>query len=331
MKQAIFVLGPDSYEKIYGDEHAGAVAGLVELCAPPQTAQSVHDDPSVLRDAEVILSGWGAPTMDEAFLAAAPRLEAVLYGAGSVRRVVTEALWDRGIVVSSAWAMNAVPVAELTLAQILFSLKRGWFHIRETRQHGAAGRGRVPVPGAYGTRVGIISLGAVGRRVCELLRPFDIEVLAHDPFVGDAVLEGLGVRRAGLDEIFGQCEVVSLHAPNLPSTYGMIAGTHFERMKRDATFINTARGDVVREREMVDVLRRRPDLWAILDVLAHDDRSAGEDIYELPNVVITPHIAGAMDRECRRMGRAMVDELRRHLAGEPLLWQITREQIAHMA
>lgn len=331
MKKGIFILYAGSFEQIYGEEHSRRIGERVELVAEPQTAETVLADPSLLRGVELIFSGWGAPRMDEAFLAAAPRLEAVFYGAGSVRSFVSDALWARGIVVSSAWAMNGVPVAEFALAQILFSLKRGWHHIMAIREGGAAGRKKMPVPGAYGTKVGLISLGAIGRRMCELLRPFDLEVLAHDPFVDDAVFAELGARRAELGEIFEQCDVVSLHTPNLPSTRGMVTGAHFERMKRDATFINTARGDVVREREMVDVLRRRPDLWACLDVLAHDDRGAGDDIYELPNVVITPHIAGSMDRECRRMGNAMVDELDRYLAGEPLRGQITRDRIAVMA
>ncbi|NQT52906.1 glycerate dehydrogenase, partial [bacterium] len=131
--------------------------------------------------------------------------------------------------------------------------------------------------------------------------------------------------------IFAQCHVVSLHAPNLPSTRGMIAGHHFASMQRDATFINTARGDIIREEELVAVLRQRPDLWAVLDVLADNDHGADPALYDLPNVVLTPHIAGALDGERRRMGAAMVAELRRYLAGQPLQWQITRERLEHMA
>ena len=320
MKKALFLLGADSFQQIYGAEQAAEIGRLVEISPAP-----------LLRDVEIILSGWGAPVMDEAFLDAAPRLEAVFYGAGSVRGLVSDAFWDRGFVLSSAWAMNAVPVAEFTLAQILLALKRTWPHALSIVRGGLEGRKRLPVPGAYGATVGIISLGAVGRKVCELLKPFDLQVLAYDPFVDDAVLAELSVQRAGLDELFERSDVVSLHAPNLPSTRGMITGAHFERMKPDATFINTARGDVIREREMADVLRRRPDLWAILDVLANNDRGETPDIYELPNVVITPHIAGSMGRECRRMGKAVADELRRYLAGEPLRWPITRERLAVMA
>ncbi len=111
----------------------------------------------------------------------------------------------------------------------------------------------------------------------------------------------------------------------------MSRGEHFARMKRDATFINTARGAIVREDEMIAVLQARPDLWAILDITYPEPPAPGSPLYTLPNVVLTPHIAGSLDNECRRMGRLVVDELRRFLHGEPLQWSISREQAAIMA
>ena len=111
----------------------------------------------------------------------------------------------------------------------------------------------------------------------------------------------------------------------------MITGEHLASMKANAAFINTARGAVVREDEMVEVLRQRPDLYAILDVTYPEPPEPGSPLYTLPNVVLTPHIAGSMDNECRRMGRYAIEDCRRYLAGEPLQWQITREQAATLA
>ena len=114
-----------------------------------QTADSVAKNPGVLAEAEVILSGWGAPTMDGAFLDAAPDLRVVLYGAGSIRRVATPALWDRGVRITSAYAANAVPVSEYTLAAILFSLKRGWhFAFSARREKHYPDEARSPAPTA---------------------------------------------------------------------------------------------------------------------------------------------------------------------------------------
>jgi phosphoglycerate dehydrogenase-like enzyme len=88
-------------------------------------------------------------------------------------------------------------------------------------------------------------------------------------------------------------------------------------------FLNTARGEVVDESGMIEVLRRRPDLQAVLDVTAPEPPAPDSPLYVLPNVVLTPHIAGSVEAECLRMGQAMVDEFVRYQAGQPLRWEIT--------
>jgi phosphoglycerate dehydrogenase-like enzyme len=263
-------------------------------------------------------------------LAAAPKLKAVFYGAGSIRYFATDAAWDRGITICSAWAANAVPVSEYTLSQILFSLKRGWHHALTIKRKRQWIKQR-SVPGAYGSTVGLISLGMIGRLVVERLSPFDVKVIAYDPFVSEAHARVLGVELCELDEVFARADVVSLHTPKLPETLGMITGAHLASMKPGATFINTARGAIVREDEMVAVLQQRPDLYAILDVTDPEPPVGGSPLYTLPNVVLTPHIAGSMDAECRRMAQYMIDDYRRYLAGEQLRWQVTREMAGRMA
>ena len=330
MLKGLYVLSSESYDKIYGPAEREDIAELVDVYAPLQTPAAVEADPGVLGQAEVIFSGWGGAKMDEAFLAAAPKLRAVFYGAGSVRGIVTEAFWGRGIVLCSAWAANAVPVTEYTLSQVLFGLKRGWHHVRDLRRE-RKWRRQEGICGAYGSTVGIVSLGMVGRGVCRRLQPFDITVLAYDPYATEVVAQELGVRLCGLDEIFRLCDVVSLHAPKLTATEGMITGEHLMSMKPNATFINTARGAVVREAEMIDVLRKRPDLLAVLDVTEPEPPAEDSPLWTMENVVLTPHIAGSMGPECNRQGRYMVDELRRFAAGAALKWSITRERAALLA
>ena len=189
---------------------------------------------------------------------------------------------------------------------------------------------RCPAPTARST-VGIISLGMVGRRVCELLQHFDLHVLAYDPYADAHCAEQLHVQRCSLDDIFRRSDVVSLHAPWLKQTEGLIAGAHIASMKPKASFINTSRGAIVRENEMIDVLRRRPDLQVVLDVTWPEPPEPNSPLWTLPNVALTPHISGSMDRECRRMGRAMIDECKRFLRGEKLLWAITREMVPNLA
>jgi phosphoglycerate dehydrogenase-like enzyme len=328
MLKGIFLLNTDAYQKIYGPSERAEIQQLVDIYTPQQTRESIKEDPSILAEADVIFSGWGMAVMDEEFLAAAPNLKAVFYGAGTVRYFAADAAWDRGIVIASSYAANAIPTAEFALSQILFCLKRGWHFALTVKREGQYPP-RDAVPGAYGSTVGIITLGMIGRRVVELLKPFDVNVIAYTSSEKKAA--ELRVERCSLEEIFRRSDVVSLHAPWLKETEGMITGAHFAAMKPNACFINTARGAVVREQEMIEVLEQRPDLYAILDVTHPEPPEPKSPLYTLPNVVLTPHIAGSLDRECQRMGKIAVDECKRYLNGEPLQWAISREQAARLA
>jgi phosphoglycerate dehydrogenase-like enzyme len=258
-------------------------------------------------------------------------LKAVFYGAGSIKSIVTEAFWDKEIPITTATAANAAVVAEFTLAQILLCLKGAWQYALETRRLG----GFAPVrdfPGAYGSVVGIVSLGMIGRRVCELLKAFEIKILAYDPYATPELTRSLNLELCSLEDIFIRSDVVSLHTPWLRQTEGMITGAHLRSMKANATLINTARGAVIREDEMIAVLRERPDLLAVLDVTHPEPPAAVSPLYTLPNVVLTPHIAGAMSvQECRRMAEVILAELKRFLNGEALQGRVTRDQMAVIA
>jgi phosphoglycerate dehydrogenase-like enzyme len=147
--------------------------------------------------------------------------------------------------------------------------------------------------------VGLISLGVIGRMVAAKLAQHDVEVLAYDPCVSQDACDRQGLRVAmvaDLETIFSHGDVVSLHAPRRPETEGMITGRLLRSMRPGSTFINTARGDLVREGELIAVLRDRPDLWAILDVVAPESPAADNPLLALPNVLLTPHIAGSVIR-----------------------------------
>ena len=327
---AVYLLGDGVFEKVYGPGEQRDIAARVTVLAPPFNAHTILQHPEVLRQADIILSSWGMPLLDEAFLAAAPRLKAVFYAAGSVKGFVTEPFWQRHILLCSAWGANAVPVAEFTLAAILFSLKQA-FRLNQAYCGRPGVSGDRTVPGAYGTTVGLVSLGMIARLVRDRLRPFDVKVLAYDPFVTLEEAARLGVTLVPLDVLFRESDVVSLHTPWLKETEGLITGELFAAMKPGASFVNTARGAVVCEPDLIAVLQRRPDLSAVLDVTYPEPPVADSPLYTLPNVFLTPHIAGSMENECRRMGRFMIDELDRFLAGQPPLWRVTREKAALLA
>jgi phosphoglycerate dehydrogenase-like enzyme len=322
--QALYILDDNAYQMVYGADVRSRIAELAEVIGPQHRSAEILKASALLSRVQVLISGWGGPRLDSTFLEAAPRLEAVFYGAGSLSEIMTPAAWDRGIVVSSANAANAVPVAEYTLATILFSLKHGWHLARQTRKERTF-PARDGAPGCWGTTVGLVSLGVIARTLLELLKPFDLHVVAYDPYVTEAEAQRLGVKLVSLPELFAVSDVVSIHTPLLPETTGLITGQMIGSMKRGASLINTARGPIIREEEMIEVASAREDLQFVLDVAEEEPPAADSALYTLPNIVLTPHIAGSVGEECKRMGRCMVEELERYVSGKPLSRRVTQD------
>ena len=296
------------------------------------TELSTPDSRARLAAAEVLLSGWGAPRVDAAVLDGAPRLRAIVYAAGSVKGHLAPAVWERGIAVSSAAAANAEPVAEYTLAMILLAAKGVGRMARAYRERRAAVdlRAEFPEVGTYGCTVGLVGASRVGRRVLELLAPFDLRVLLADPFLEAAQAAALGAELRELDALLAESDVVSLHAPSLPATRRMLDRRRLALMRDGATLINTARGAIVDQDALVDELVAGR-LEAVLDVTEPEVLPPGSPLYALPNVVLTPHVAGAQGNEVRRLGEAALDELARYAAGEPFAHAVRAEDLAVVA
>lgn len=165
---------------------------------------------------DVLISGWGCPAVDADVLADAPRLRAVMHAAGSVKHVITPAVWERGITVSSAAPANAAPVADYTLAAIHLSAKRAFRTAGEYR----AGRPQdltvSPATGLLDRTVGIVGASKIGRLVLERLAGAGVGLLVHDPYLEAADADALGARLVGLDELLASSDIVSLHAPCCP-------------------------------------------------------------------------------------------------------------------
>lgn len=329
MEKAIFILRENLHRIIYPDDIYDAIKEQVTVVETPFTADSIQKNLSILEDVTIIFSGWGCPQLDATFLQHVPNLKAVFYGAGSVRRLVTPEFWERGILLSNAVSINAEPVAYFTFSQIIYGLKGGWHHVRFRDDYLAK---KSIFNGVNGGTVGIISLGYIGRRVCDLLSQLNSRILIYDPFATDADAKSLGGELCDLETIFRDCDVVSLHTPLLDETRGMINGTHFDLMKPNSVFINTARGAIIHEDEMIAVLQNRYDLIAVLDVTYPEPPQPDSPLLTLPNVVLTPHIAGAIGPgEIREFGVTMLAELERYLTDQPLQCQVTYDKFVRMA
>ena len=286
-----------------------------------------------LAETDVLVTGWGCPRISSAVLASAPRLRLIAHAAGTVKSFIDPAVYARGIVVTNAVDANAIPVAEFTLAAIIMANKqvlRFRDLYREDHKR-ASSHALMDEPiGNYRRTIGIIGASRIGRRVIGLLENLDCTVLLYDPFVPMSDPITANAELVDVDTLLARSDVVSLHAPSLPSTRGMIGARQLALMRDGATFINTARGALVDEAALIAELRTGR-ISAVIDVTDPEIAPDGSPLYGLPNVLLTPHMAGAVGTERSRLGRLVADEVERFVAGEPLRFAVEPDMLEQLA
>jgi phosphoglycerate dehydrogenase-like enzyme len=287
--------------------------------------EGVSEDFAGVPDVDLLVTGWGCPPITAEVLDRLPSLKAIVHTAGSVKGVGTDACWDRGIAVSSAAQANALPVAEYAVAMILLSGKRVLERAREYRETKRMSVYEVPSSvGNFGATVGVLSASMIGRRVIELLAPYDFRVLVHDPFVTEVD----GAESVSLTELFGRSDVVSVHTPLLPQTRGLVSRELLGLLRDDAVLINTARGAVVDQDALADEAGR---IRAVLDVTDPEVLPEDHPLWRNDNVLITPHLAGSQGNEWDRLGLHALGEVRRWAAGQPFETPVPAERREHIA
>ncbi|MGA5409892.1 hydroxyacid dehydrogenase [Streptomyces lavendulocolor] len=328
-------MGPGIADRLLTDAHRARLTALTrtdphlvahDLAAPTPTVASA------LARAEVLLTCWGATPLTAAVLDRAPHLRAVVHAAGSVKHHVTGACWERGITVTSAAAANALPVAEFTLAAVLMAGKRV---LRAARRYAEVRAEHdwlreLADSGNHGRTVGIVGASRIGRRVIGLLRPFDVHVLLYDPYVTPEEAAALGAVAVPLDELCARADIVSVHAPEVPATRHMIGAAQLALMPDGATLINTSRGSLVDGAALLPHLTAGR-LSAVLDVTDPEPPPPDSPLWTLPNVLLTPHVAGSLGNELHRMADRALDELERYVRGMPFEDPVLPSGLGHSA
>ena len=286
----------------------------------------------VMREADILLSGWGTKELTEEVLSPAPDLKLWIHAAGSMAGMATEAVWKRELTLSTANDVLARGVAEFALAITIIALKQViplhralrdgelWWEARNVR----------PVRELCSMRVGIAGFGRVGRHLARLLGVFrDLDIVVSDPFAPDALFEEYGVRRMDLTELCATSEVIHNCVPATTKTRGLFNARLLRSMKDDALFINTGRGATVDEAALIGQLKTGR-IHACLDVTDPEPPEPGSPFYTLPNCLLTPHIAGAVGNGRLLLGRFAVDEILRYIDEQPLEGQVSRREVEGM-
>ena len=304
----------------------------VATVLPVGPGSSFLADPAVraaLREVDVLLTGWGCPRIGPEVLDAAPKLQAILHAAGSVKAIVDPVAFERGIQVSSAATANAQPVAEFTVAAIVLAGKRAF---RLAAQYRLERRKADPhgMPGSYGTTVGLLGASRIAKMVAERLRGFDLDVLISDPYLTAAEAAALGAELVDNDTLFRRSDILSVHAPLLPETVGLVDARLLGLLKEGSVLINTARGKIIDPDALLrECASGRID--AVLDVTEPEPLPPDSPLLDLPNVFITPHVAGAVGNDIARLGELAVGELERLASGQPLQHAIAPTELGRLA
>lgn len=332
--KAIFLCSrEDKIAEVYREKTFCELAKLTDIEKRVYKKSDVLSNPACFSMVEFIFSTWGMMEFKEDEIEKYfPSLKCVFYGAGTVQRFARPFL-SSGVKVFSAWAANAVPVAEMTVAEIILANKGYYLTSRLYRTEGmhTARKTFEKCRGNYGETVGIIGAGMIGTLVIKMLKNYNLKIVVFDPFLPDEKAAELGVEKCDLKELFSRAFVISNHLANNEKTQGMLNYNLFELMRENAVFINTGRGAQVVESDLVRILKERQDITALLDVTNPEPPEEEHPFYTLANCFMTPHIAGSSGDEVARMGEYMLSEFRAYLNGEECKYEVTEKMLETMA
>ena len=290
-----------------------------------------------LAEADILLAAWGTPSLTKERLARAPHLKMLAYAASSVRVVAPTEFWDNSnILVTTAASAMATPVAEFTYAAIIMCGK-DVFRLRDEHraERGTGGFGsrrgmNLPWLGSYSRKVGIVGASRIGRLVIDMLTRGSFEIGVYDPFLSADEATALGATKMELHALLAWSDIVSLHAPILPQTHHMIGAPEFALMPDHTVFINTARGWLV-DHEALLSEAQSGRLRILIDTPEPEPLPVDSPFYDLPNVVLTPHIAGALGNELRALSNLAITEIERFVVGLPPLYPVFKQDMERMA
>lgn len=282
-----------------------------------------------IADADIVISSWDTANLDADVMAKAKNLKLLTHAAGSVKPVVSNELFAQGVKVTSSAVAISYGVAEFCLGLILTAPKRVFWTAQEIRNGSwRDGNSINNIFEIYGQTIGIIGASNVGRHLIKLLQDFTCNIVLYDPYFSAEQAKEIGATKVEtLEELFSQSRVVSLNAPSIKQTEGMITGEHFKLLRDGSVFINTARGAIVNEQEMIDELKKERFI-ACLDVTEPEPPEADSPLRSLPNVLLTPHIAGVVAENMARLGTFVADEIEAFVNDKPFHYEVKKEQLS---
>jgi len=321
------------HDELFAPQVERALRRFAEPVRFPGTEQKWPSDElkQALADADGCIGSWGKYRIGPEEIAAAPRLRIISHAAGTIRSHVAPEVFDRGIVVTSAASAIAPYVAEAVLGLAIALLRRAHMHDRAMKTERTWGDERFK-PGLtlFREKVGLVGFGRVARDLVKLLRPLEAQVIAYDPFADPGMAKKMRVRLTTLQEVMSTCRVVSLHVANLPAARHMIGAEQLRIMQDGAVLINTARGALLDHDALYQELKNGR-IHAALDVTDPEPLPPDSPLRDLPNIILTPHIAGPVLERRWELAMMVVKDQRLFFSGKKPIYQVTKDMLEWMA
>lgn len=293
-----------------------------EQDSPEEFMERIHD-------ADVIITHWGTPRFTDEVLDAAPNLKLIAHDAGSVGYQVDGRVYERGIRVICGNELFADSVAEGTIGYMIAGLRRIPFFSRKVEEIGWSPEGDRWHTGLLYKKVALIGFGAVARNVAKMLSAFKCETYIVADHVTEEEAASYGAKKATMEEAFAECDVVSIHLTNIPETYHIVSRELLNSMKDDALLVNTARGPIIDEDALGDILQTGR-IKAVLDVYEVEPLPMDSKLRHLDNVILMPHMGGPCPELTTRVTEAVLTEIPKVLAGEKSWLDVPRDMALRM-
>lgn len=284
---------------------------------------------TLLEDADICVTGWGCPTINSKALQNASHLRLIAHTGGSVASIVSPELYERKIAVVSGNELYAESVAEGVLAYMLIGLRRIPYYANGV-QNGGWRPGGYDNKGLLDRKIGLVGFGAITRKLVPMLTPFRNEIMVFSKHLTAEEYAKYNMTRAeSMEQLFSTCDVVSLHMARTHDTYHTVNKHMLSLMPDGGLLINTARGSVVDEQALADELRTGR-IQAVLDVFEEEPLPAASLLRGMDNAVLIPHMGGPTGDRHERVSLALIEDMKRLLAGEPLQHVIEYDQAVRM-
>lgn len=290
------------------------------------------------RGLDALIVCHGSPRVSGEVLSAVRRITLVgeLEGDRFAQRIDVEAAHERGVRAVDTTHGSSYPVSEWALAMMLIGLRNAGAHFRKLASGETWGtseqRDNAPEfamnEELTGKTVGLIGGGYIARRLIEFLKPFRTKVLVHDPYISRDLAYAYNFILTSLENVMSQPDVVVCLVPITPGTRGMLGAQELGMLKPGSVFVNVSRGAVVQTDALIERLHVG-DIVACLDVFDPEPIPPESPVRSMPNVFLTPHIAGTTHRSRTRFFEEMVNELERHFSGHETLFDLTDQTMSN--